>query len=314
MSKPKSYKRLLTVIKLTVFSACLSLGLHYLLTHDIQWSHLHLDSSALFLLPLVLCLAIVNWGLEAFKWKTLLNNVQAISYKTAVKATLSGVSTSFITPFRFGDFLGRVAHLQNNRKVASILTFYGNYSQLYTTFLFGTIAFIGLGSEYMGIRAEQFPLYQVLISIMLLALSILLFFPLNIYRALRLESIIKVQSGLETLSTSNLLLVLMMSMLRYLCFVSQYVFCFWIFGSSLDFATTWYLISLLYLLITFVPSPILGKLGVRESAALFLFDGIEASNIVLAASLSIWMVNLFIPAMMGSVYLLRTKQKEEAWK
>lgn len=314
MSKPKSYKRLLTVIKLTVFSACLALGLHYLLTHDIQWRQLTINESALYLIPIVIVLALVNWGLEAFKWKTLLSPIHNVSYTTAIKATLSGVATSFITPFRFGDFLGRVAHLSENRKVATILTFYGNYSQLFTTFLFGTIAFLALGPEYIGVRPEQLPLYQVLICIVLLVMTLLLIFPLSIYKGLRLESIIKVQSGLETLNASNLMAILMLSVIRYACFVSQYVFCFWIFGSSLEFGTTWYLISLLYLLITFVPSPILGKLGVRESVALFLFDGIEASHIVLAASLSIWLVNLFIPAMTGSVYLLKIKQSSESWK
>ena len=56
----------------------------------------------------VFLLMIVNWGIEAFKWKISVQQVQHVKYFTAFKAILSGTSFSVTTPNRVGEYLGRV--------------------------------------------------------------------------------------------------------------------------------------------------------------------------------------------------------------
>ena len=48
---------------------------------------------------------IINWGIEAVKWKLSVRKIQQVSFSRAFKAVLSGVSFSVGTPNRMGEYL-----------------------------------------------------------------------------------------------------------------------------------------------------------------------------------------------------------------
>jgi hypothetical protein len=48
-------------------------------------------------------LIVVNWGIEALKWKLLVSTVRPVSFLSAYKAVLSGVSFSVALPNRVGE-------------------------------------------------------------------------------------------------------------------------------------------------------------------------------------------------------------------
>ena len=292
--------------------ACLVVGFTYLKKHQPNWDSLSWHPQALLIVLVLPLLAVVNWGLEAHKWRLLISTLQPLSFIQSVKATLSGVAVSFVTPFRVGDFLGRVLHLQNNKRKATFLTFYGNFSQLTTTLLFGLSGLSLLqvnGPPYL--RSDMFVLLIVLGWVMFALFVVLVFWPTGPIQSFKLIDLTTVRQALESITLPLAGQVLSLSILRYLIFLLQYVLCFYLLGSEIDPATLAPMITLLYLLITFVPSPVLGKLGVRESVSLFLLGPYEDTAIVLSASLLIWLINLFIPSIIGAGFLLRARTSKD---
>lgn len=66
------------------------------------------------------------------------------------------------------------------------------------------------------------------------------------------------------------------------------------------------LTALLFLILAIIPTLTLAELGIRGKVSLFLF-GIYSANTmgILAAAGGIWLLNLIIPACLGSLILLR---------
>src|ERR1044071_1101258 len=75
------------------------------------------ESPLVWNLVLVILLMILNWAIEAFKWKLTIEKVQEISFLTAFKAVLSGLSFSVTTPNRIGEYLGRVLYMKEGKRI-----------------------------------------------------------------------------------------------------------------------------------------------------------------------------------------------------
>jgi hypothetical protein len=95
-------------------------------------------------------LMIVNWSIEALKWKISIQKVQPISFSRSFRAILSGVSFSVSTPNRIGEYLGRILYMEEGNRLRVIsLTIVGSMSQLIITLFAGSIGlfFIRKSSE-----------------------------------------------------------------------------------------------------------------------------------------------------------------------
>ena len=89
------------------------------------------------LLALVLVLMLLNWGLEATKWKFLLRKIEIITFTKAMKSIFAGACVSIFTPNRLGEFGGRIFYLKpSNRVYGVMITF------IYTT---------GMNQEVWGV-------------------------------------------------------------------------------------------------------------------------------------------------------------------
>ena len=96
----------------------------------------------------VFILMIVNWGIEAFKWKLSVQKIQRLTFFTSFKAILSGTSFSVSTPNRVGEYLGRILYMsEGNRLKAISLTIAGSMSQLIITLFMGMLGFIMLQEQ-----------------------------------------------------------------------------------------------------------------------------------------------------------------------
>jgi hypothetical protein len=82
----------------------------------------------------------LNWSIEALKWKIVVKHIEDISFVTAFKGILAGVSLAINTPNRVGEYFGRMIYLsEGNRLRAITLTVVGSTSQLIITVIFGII-------------------------------------------------------------------------------------------------------------------------------------------------------------------------------
>lgn len=258
-------------------------------------------------------LAAPNWALETIKWCTLL---PGIGFKTALRGVLAGTSLSLITPQRIGEYGGRLLVLPKQRlwdglnaKIA------GNAAQL--------LVLIGAGAPaawIMGTRMQAIPSgvahAGVAIHILLFPAIVYLYLhPAKWAAWIRPERwpawIIKRLEPLKTLfwhPTEALSRVLGYALLRYIVYTAQYVLLLQIMDIRPSATDAVLGIAALFFWQTVLPlTPIVG-LAVRANLAVWVWGHFGASAVdALAASLLLWIINLFLPALTGVAILFNVR-------
>ncbi|MGD9993030.1 MAG: lysylphosphatidylglycerol synthase domain-containing protein [Salinivirgaceae bacterium] len=312
-------KNILIVLKwLAIILSCAYIA--YKLWKDYQagWLSFNSDSFTynqwiLFLASLTL--VFVNWGLESVKWKLLMNSIAPISWNKAIGSVLAGVSVSIFTPNRVGEFGGRIFFLEKETRVQGVgATLVGNLAQLLTTLIIGFIGLIPFWS--LLDTTSSFPLSGTtlfFISLVVIVLGLIVYFSVH-----RLEPLfIKLKwtqqkmhyfKFLAAYKKQLLLTVFGLSALRYLVFSIQFFLLLKLNGINLTPTVTALAISQIYLILTLVPTFALSEVGVRSSVAVLVLGVFTPlSGAVIVASVSLWIINLAFPALMGTLFL--TKQR-----
>ncbi len=262
----------------------------------------------------VFLLMFVNWGLESFKWQKLVNCSQPISFTKAVSGVLVGLPLALITPNRIGELGGRAIVLNQNRKDAVFATFLGSLTQLGTTLLMGILGIICFvlfcNNNEMITNAS----YLSLCLILCLILFIYLCHNKRWFKKLLLKLLgNKYFKQLVTLQKKynrhDLLRTFLLSMCRYIVFGSQFGILIAMLIPELSFVEIFIGISLMYLFTTICPTAILGEIGIRGSVAIFVFQLFtDNATILFQVSLLIWLINIAIPTLIGSIFLIGRKK------
>lgn len=252
---------------------------------------------ALVLLPL-------NYWLDFQKWKVIARAMNANNQDIS-KAYLSGISTAFLSPNGWGNFVGRWLYTERkNRLRVAVATSYSNLSQLLPTILFGCFAILGFVNWELWLMC----------SIFLLGIGVW-----TLYWLFPIISFSKWQQvkWLKCFNRERLFLkelrtpLVVWSLLRYVVFAAQYLLLFVAFGVT----DVWLLlqaIPIIYLLTAFVPSLWSGKILIRETAAITVFHSTSVPvEIVILASLLIWVINIVLPTFISSFVLLIRKRKHK---
>ena len=88
----------------------------------------------------------------------------------------------------------------------------------------------------------------------------------------------------------------------------QYYLLFSLFDIELPVAVTWSVVSVLFLILAVVPSIALIEIGLRGEVSLQLMGMFTVNSLgVSLASVSIWFINLVLPAIVGSILFLGIK-------
>ena len=262
----------------------------------------------------------INWGIEARKWQLLVRMIQPISFYMAFKGVLSGVALSINTPNRVGEYGGRILFInEGNRLKAISLSIAGSISQLIITLFMGSFGLIyllitinPLTESIMGL---SFLWIKMLIYISLLSGVIFLLFFFRLAYLLkvidRMHLFNKFRYFIDTLekfSAKLLLRLLSLSFFRYLIFVIQYNILMSVLNVHISFIAAFWAISVLYLVLAIIPSIAIAELGIRGKFSVALLS-IYSSNIIgiMGSSFGIWFINLFIPAITGSLFILSNR-------
>lgn len=271
---------------------------------------------------LVILFVFINWGMEARKWQLLMKAVQPMSFITAYKSVLCGVTLSLNTPNRIGEYAGRILFVnEGNRLKAVTLSMAGGMAQLIITMFMGS-----LGLAYflftMG-ETETFmnlPVFWVKIffysSIVCTMIFIFFFFRLNwLVRLMEKlpysDRFSKYINVLETFDAKILLRLLSISFFRYVIFVFQYIFILQLLHVEQNLWTGFWIVTLMFWILTIIPSIAIAELGIRGTVAKALFAYSSNTIGILTATFGIWFINLFIPALIGSLLILGIKIKKK---
>ncbi len=262
----------------------------------------------------------VNWGLETWKWYILVNKFQPLSFQKAFESVLSGLSLAVNTPNRIGEYGGRVVYLQPDFRLKGVaLTLVTSVGQLLITLVCGFFALLILkpqlhnvqlgGSHLSGILLEVFT-WSVLFFI---GLTGLFFFRMQMLAKMlqwipRLKEKLSFANVLDGLSNRTYLAILFYSFLRFVVFALQYVLIWQALQVDIPWWQGFWSVALIFLIMAIVPGFAIADVGIRGAVALSIVSVFSVNSIaILAGTAGIWLLNLVLPALIGSLLLLTIK-------
>lgn len=264
---------------------------------------------------LAIALVGANWGIEALKWRYMIKPVQKISFFRAFKGVLAGTSMAVNTPNQVGEYFGRMIYIEEGNRLRTIpLTIAGSFSQLIVTLTAGSIGlafFIGLVEKAPQTDLSIFWIKTLLsIAVMGTLLALLVYFKLSWVSKFteRIPFIRRYQyffTVLETLTTRVLLTTLGFSAGRYVVFMLQYLLVMNAFGVNESLGVNCCLVSVLFIVMSAIPTIVLAEAGIRGKAGIVIFGLVYSSRVaIIASGLFIWLINLMLPALAGGLMLL----------
>jgi Lysylphosphatidylglycerol synthase TM region len=269
---------------------------------------------------LVVLLSFANWGIEARKWQVLLKVVQPMGFWRALRSVLCGVTVSLNTPNRMGEYGGRILYIDDgNRLKAVSLSIAGGIAQLIVTIVMGCGGLLYLLNQMHPETGSIFGLSTFWVKIMLYlsfcgAFLLLLFY-------FRMSWLIKLVeklpyshkfshyiSVLEDFNANILLKMLFLSAARYIVFVIQYIFMLQLMQVNASAWQSWWIVTVMFWMLAIVPTFAIADLPIRGQISKSLFSMVSSNALgILAVTFGIWFINLFIPAVAGSLLILGNK-------
>ncbi|MEJ7680416.1 MAG: lysylphosphatidylglycerol synthase domain-containing protein [Segetibacter sp.] len=238
------------------------------------------------------------------------------------RAILSGLSVSLAmnTPNGSGEYVGRILYVKEGNRIRAItLTFVGSMSQLIITMFLGTTGLFLIGDHFDSATNQVFTLSLIVVNTITyvsIAITIAL---LSVYFEISwlirlLEKIPFVArysffiQKLEEFTLRELLKVLLISFLRYMVFVIQYLLLLQVFKVDIGWWNAFWLIAVMFLVLAIIPTIALAELGVRGKISIFLFSVFSSNTIgIVLTATTIWLINLVVPALAGSLFILGIK-------
>ncbi len=284
-----------------------------------KWQHIRgsFSSPKILNLVAVLLLMLVNWGIEAIKWRLSIKKIQRIGFFKAFKAVLSGVSFSVSTPNRVGEYLGRVLYMEEGNRLKTIsITIVGSISQLIITLLIGGLGFAILLPQIEAAGMISSPwtkvmFYGVLATGVVLTLFYfrLSWFVKWIDRLPGSSRYAYLVKALEDFNATLLLQLLSLSALRFFVFCIQYYLLFRLFDVHVSWWQGFWAVSVSFLVLAVIPTFAIAELGLRGKISLKLLGLFSANDLGITITTgAIWFINLVVPAIIGSLLILGIKK------
>jgi len=255
--------------------------------------------------------SVLNWSLESFKWKNLVNEIRKISTSEAIKQSLSSLTASIITPNRIGEYGAKaIYYSKTSRKKILGLNLIGNLVQLGTTIIFGIV-----GLFYV-INIYKIPVfyYKAIQFGVLGTVFLFLFITYSSRKKHRIKgySFSKLSRFFKSLQKRTLVITGALSVLKYVVFSHQFYFLIWLFSIDISYLEAMAFITSMYLLVSIIPSIFILDVVVKGSIAVWLFSFVGANEfVVLVITTLMWLFNFAFPATIGSYFVLRFKLNQE---
>ncbi len=282
----KKYAVLATILKVAITLACL-----YFLWDQFQKEEINFGSVALirdvkWAIVLVTLLMIINWYLEALRWKISLASFEKISIEEAWSSVLGGLALNWILPFTGGDFAARLMLRKDKYQTTSAIVL-NRSILLIITFGFGLFSLSYLKQSFFQVNS-------VYLILLLVSLAVVYFIRKRLSKFL---------TYFETIKRSVLVRILSISVLRYAIFTFQFYWLLIVFNPELEPILVLAGIGWIFFVRSIIPH-LLGGVGLREAASVIFFTPyvVDLSTIVLPVFL-IWIINTTIPSIGGLLFI-----------
>jgi hypothetical protein len=261
---------------------------------------------------LYLCIALMffNTSLEGFKWYLLTRSVEPIKYTHAFASYLAGVAFSIITPNRIGEYPGRILYLgRNNTSKYINVSILGVVSQLSTVYIFGMAGLIYYNIAFPAFLPKVALAACMIVNILALVIYWRFESWLPVLGRFRLLNRFAVYGKLlNRITGKTQILILVVSLLRFAIFTAQYLFLLKWMNVNIPLPAGFCLVALFFWIMAVIPSISLTELGIRGQVSIYLFQHFSVNTVgMLAATTGIWLLNLIIPSILGSLLIWRMR-------
>ncbi|RTY70640.1 hypothetical protein EKL97_14985 [Flavobacterium sp. LS1P28] len=251
----------------------------------------------------ILLLSVLNRFFEILKWQNLVEFIHEISVGTATKQVLGALTAGLFTPNGVGEYAGKALFFDKlNTKKVIFLNLICNGIQMILTVIFGVFGLLFFNAQYHVITTKT----VALLFGFLILLFIVLFSAKKItIKGYSIEKLIhKINEIPKPIHQKNIFL----GICRYLVFSHQYYFLFLAFDVDLPYFTLIATISSVYFLASSLPTFQFLDFAVKGSVAVYFF-GILGVNewIVIFISTLMWFLNVVLPVIIGTYYVLNFK-------
>lgn len=247
----------------------------------------------------ILLLSILNRYFEILKWQNLAKVIHEISVSDATREVLAALTAGIFTPNGLGEYAGKALfYPKSEAKKVVFLNLICNGIQMVLTVVFGTIGLLILGYWKWVLAIMGISILFFLFSFFLKKIKI---------KGYSIEKLLhKINEIPKPIHQKNILL----GICRYLVFSHQYYFLFLAFDVDLSYFTLIATISVVYFLASSLPTFQFLDFAVKGSVAIYFF-GILGVNewIVVFISTLMWFLNVVLPVIFGSYYVLNFKTK-----
>ena len=269
------------------------------------------NERTLYLFSFAILLMIPNWLIESFKWKLITSSIEKISYIASVKGVFSGICIGNLTPGRIGEFAGKLIYFKpENRSKITVTHFVCGSTQLFVTVFIGLISLLLF---FNGKNTEPgfFIISLIFSTLAFFALLFILIKTKTIYKWIsELKWLKKFQLGTVDFSRKIILNLILLSVLRYVVFSSQYIILLKICGANATYSELFVPVSISFMLMSTIPMISFIEVAVRAGIALVLFSSYISNDLlIVSASSALWLINIIIPSIIGYFIILSTKIK-----
>jgi hypothetical protein len=253
----------------------------------------------------ILLLSVLNRFFEILKWQNLVEFIHKISLEEATKQVLGALTAGLFTPNGVGEYAGKALFFdKSNTKKVIFLNLICNGIQMILTVIFGIFGLLYFNAQYNVITTKT----VVLLFGFLILLFIVLFSVKKItIKGYSIEKLIhKINEIPKSIHQKNIFL----GICRFLVFSHQYYFLFLAFDVDLPYLIAIATITSVYFLASSLPTFQFLDFAVKGSVAVYFF-GILGVNewIVIFITTLMWFLNVVLPVIIGSYYVLNFKTK-----
>ncbi|MFA5814596.1 MAG: lysylphosphatidylglycerol synthase transmembrane domain-containing protein [Bacteroidales bacterium] len=270
----------------------------------------------LFFLAAAVLLIFLNFSAEAIKWQRLVNRLEPVSYLKAMAGVLASLTMAITTPNRIGDVITRGLILKPGHRLAGTgHTFLCILAQMVVTITVGLMgaALYLPANDYLLMDKRDSWMVTLAVSVAAGLILLILFFSIDrlsgFFQRFRwLKVFHPFLVALQGVSIKDKSFLLLFSTLKFLTYITQFYLILNFFGINIPPFTGLSAVSLIYLILHFVPVPTVGDLGVRGSVAILIL-GPYTSDVpaIVFTTFVIWIINIMIPAMIGLVLLRKIR-------
>ena len=259
----------------------------------------------------VALLMLVNWILESFKWRYLTRHLEKISAWESIGAVFCGLTWAIFTPNRLGEYAGRVLFLPSRKRVYGVFAMaVGSFGQNVITNVLGLSALLWYLLTYYHLNVWLYAAIAIG-SIGAMAFFLIIFFHIIWVVDLldRIPYIKKFHRFFDIMGRyekQELIKIMGFSLARYAVFSFQYYLIIHLLIPEIPVFQMMMLVFVFFFIQSALPSLDLLDIGVRSGAATLLFVHVTNQSLaIIAAVSSIWLINLIIPAILGSVFVFK---------